>query len=98
MPVCLVLSFACVAEVPGTPGTPRVVGSGSRAVNLTWTAPNHDGNSPVSLYRILIINSTGVGGGRQVLRCSYLIHVYRINGRQVCVCVCVCVCNSDINY
>ncbi|XP_063845297.1 cell adhesion molecule Dscam1-like isoform X4 [Scylla paramamosain] len=47
-----------VQEVPGTPGTPRVVGSGSRAVNLTWTAPSHDGNSPVSLYRILIINST----------------------------------------
>ncbi|MPC50527.1 Titin [Portunus trituberculatus] len=58
-----------VQEVPGTPGTPRVVGSGSRAVNLTWTAPSHDGNSPVSLYRILIINSTGNGTRHVVLWC-----------------------------
>ncbi|XP_071549821.1 cell adhesion molecule Dscam1-like [Panulirus ornatus] len=47
-----------VQEVPGTPGSPRVVDSGSRAVNLTWATPAHDGNSPISIYRVLIINST----------------------------------------
>ncbi|KAK7021096.1 hypothetical protein SK128_026418, partial [Halocaridina rubra] len=47
-----------VQEVPGTPGSPRVVDSGSRIVNITWSHPSHDGNSPISIYRILIINST----------------------------------------
>ncbi|KAK3872049.1 hypothetical protein Pcinc_022840 [Petrolisthes cinctipes] len=47
-----------VQEVAGPPGAPRVVGSGSRAINLTWAAPSHDGNSPITLYRILIINNT----------------------------------------
>ncbi|XP_068223029.1 cell adhesion molecule Dscam1-like isoform X2 [Palaemon carinicauda] len=47
-----------VQEVPGTAGTPRVVDSGSRSVNITWSPPSHDGNSPISIYRILIINST----------------------------------------
>ncbi|XP_069185985.1 cell adhesion molecule Dscam1 isoform X2 [Procambarus clarkii] len=47
-----------VQEVPGTPGSPRVVESGSRTVNITWAAPTHDGNSHISIYRILIINST----------------------------------------
>ncbi|KAG7174552.1 Down syndrome cell adhesion molecule-like protein 2-like 6 [Homarus americanus] len=47
-----------VQEVPGTPGAPRVVDSGSRTVNLTWGLPTHDGNSRISIYRILVINST----------------------------------------
>ncbi|XP_047475797.1 Down syndrome cell adhesion molecule-like protein Dscam2 isoform X2 [Penaeus chinensis] len=47
-----------VQEVPGTPGPPRIIDSGSRTVNLTWSAPSHDGNSPITTYRIMIINST----------------------------------------
>ncbi|XP_071538392.1 cell adhesion molecule Dscam1-like [Panulirus ornatus] len=47
-----------VQEVPAAPGSPRVVDSGSRSVNLTWATPSHDGNSPISTYRVLIINKT----------------------------------------
>ncbi|XP_076034195.1 cell adhesion molecule Dscam1-like isoform X3 [Oratosquilla oratoria] len=47
-----------VQEIPGTPGPPRVVDSGSRTINLTWSPPSHDGNAPVTSYRLLIINST----------------------------------------
>ncbi|CAL4081431.1 unnamed protein product, partial [Meganyctiphanes norvegica] len=63
-------SYLICKEVPGAPSPARVVDSGSRSVNLSWSPPSNDGNAPVSSYRVLMINSTdswlNVGGIRSV--------------------------------
>jgi len=38
------------AEIPGKPGTPKIVDWCVDKADLTWTEPKHDGGTPITGY------------------------------------------------
>ncbi|KAL7636216.1 UNVERIFIED_CONTAM: hypothetical protein RMT77_012973 [Armadillidium vulgare] len=45
--------YLVVQEVPMAVTSPKVTNTGSRSINLSWNPPSHDGNSPITSYRVL---------------------------------------------
>lgn len=41
-----------LVEIPGKPGTPKIVDWDTDRVDLTWTEPKHDGGAPITGYVI----------------------------------------------